>query len=150
MLVLFTELGGIKHNYELSDDISKAVGTALFVVKTTQRAMKRDMTKQDLRALLAMEQAKVASLATVISGKCDLQGRINVIEAFPLLEHAHVMDVRVQAGGLLYLSALWYHCVTQSCETLGVNYWYDMRFESPAWCYFHFLQQLRPPTDEDD
>jgi jumonji domain-containing protein 7 len=61
---------------------------------------------------------------------------------YPLLEYTHPIKVRVQAGDLLYIPSLWFHSVTQSCETVGVNYWYDMRFDQ-RWCYFHFLQQLQ-------
>ena len=64
-------------------------------------------------------------------------------DEFPLLKYAHPITVKVRAGELLYLPSLWFHRVTQSCETVGINYWYDMNFESPLWCYFHFLQQLQ-------
>jgi jumonji domain-containing protein 7 len=60
----------------------------------------------------------------------------------PLLALAHPIKVHVKAGEMIYLPALWFHRVTQTCETVGVNYWYDMRFDSPQWCYFNFLQQL--------
>ena len=62
-------------------------------------------------------------------------------QEFPLLRHAHPIEIHVRAGELLYLPALWFHRVTQTCETIGVNYWYDMRFDSPMWCYFHLLQE---------
>jgi Cupin-like domain len=64
---------------------------------------------------------------------------------FPLLRHAHPVQVRVQAGEMLYLPSLWFHQVTQTCETVAVNYWYDMKFNSPLWCYFHLLSQLKAP-----
>ena len=60
---------------------------------------------------------------------------------FPLLKFAHPIEVRVKAGEMLYLPSLWFHRVTQSMETVGVNYWYDMKFDS-KWCYFNFLQRL--------
>jgi len=62
---------------------------------------------------------------------------------FPLMHHAHPIQVRVKAGEMLYLPALWFHRVTQTCETVGINYWYDMKFDSSNWCYFNFLQQLK-------
>jgi len=65
---------------------------------------------------------------------------------YPLSKYAHPITVTVQAGELLYLPSLWFHRVTQTCETIGINYWYDMNFESPMWCYFHFLQQLQTTT----
>mmetsp|Transcript_18439 Transcript_18439/g.23734 ORF Transcript_18439/g.23734 Transcript_18439/m.23734 type:complete len:503 (+) Transcript_18439:54-1562(+) len=72
------------------------------------------------------------------------------LDEFPLLAHTHVFpQVRVQAGDMLYLPSLWFHRVTQTCETIGINYWYDMKFESPSWCYFHLLQQLQLTDDND-
>jgi peptidyl-lysine (3S)-dioxygenase / protease len=62
---------------------------------------------------------------------------------YPLLGYVHPITVHVQAGELLYLPALWFHRVSQSCETIAINYWYDMDFESPLWCYFRFLQQVK-------
>lgn len=60
-----------------------------------------------------------------------------------LLSLTHPIRVHVKAGEMLYLPALWFHRVSQTCETVGVNYWYDMQFDSPHWCYFNFLQQLQ-------
>ena len=62
---------------------------------------------------------------------------------FPLLSKAHPIKVLVSEGEMLYIPSLWFHRVTQTCETVGVNYWYDMKFDSPHWCYFNFLQNLR-------
>ena len=62
---------------------------------------------------------------------------------FPTLRHVHPIEVQVQAGELLYLPVLWFHRVTQTQETIGVNYWYDMRFDHPSWCYFNLLQQIK-------
>ncbi|KAL9186294.1 hypothetical protein ACHAXT_005532 [Thalassiosira profunda] len=67
---------------------------------------------------------------------------------FPLLPKAHPTKVLVSAGSILYIPALWYHRVTQTCETVGVNYWYDMKFDSPQWCYFNFLQSLKAKRKE--
>mmetsp|Transcript_9793 Transcript_9793/g.16042 ORF Transcript_9793/g.16042 Transcript_9793/m.16042 type:complete len:407 (+) Transcript_9793:154-1374(+) len=64
-------------------------------------------------------------------------------EEFPLLSKAHPIKVLVSEGEMLYIPSLWYHRVTQTCETVGVNYWYDMKFDSPHWCYFNFLQNLK-------
>lgn len=62
---------------------------------------------------------------------------------FPLLSKAHPIKVLVSEGEMLYIPSLWYHRVTQTCETVGINYWFDMRFDTPHWCYFNFLQNLR-------
>jgi hypothetical protein len=63
---------------------------------------------------------------------------------YPLLAYTHPIAITVRAGEMLYLPALWFHSVTQTQETVAINYWYDMKFDSPAWCYFHFLSQLQP------
>jgi len=74
--------------------------------------------------------------------------RPDAAEHFPQLKKAHPVTVRLREGEMLYLPALWYHRVTQSCETVGINYWYDMRFDSPSWCYFNFLQHLKAKVAE--
>jgi len=90
----------------------------------------------------ATRYAKVHWIATdLFGGRSD---RVDEDEGFPLSKHAHPTTVTVRAGELLYLPSLWFHRVTQTRETVGINYWYDMNFESPLWCYFHLLQQLRP------
>lgn len=79
------------------------------------------------------------------------QQRLELLHAYPLLRYAHPMEVRVRAGELLFLPKLWYHRVTQSCETVAINYWYEMAFDcSPLWCYYEFLQQLRHGEDDGD
>lgn len=55
----------------------------------------------------------------------------------------HPIRVEVQAGDVLYLPALWFHQVTQTCETVAVNWWFDMHFDSPLWCYFQLLESSR-------
>ena len=62
---------------------------------------------------------------------------------FPLLSKAHPIKVLVSEGEMIYIPSLWYHRVTQTCETVGVNYWFDMKFDSPNWCYFNLLQNLK-------
>lgn len=46
-----------------------------------------------------------------------------------LLHLASPLRVQVQAGEVLYLPALWLHRVSQTCLTIAVNFWYDMRFD---------------------
>mmetsp|Transcript_1861 Transcript_1861/g.3360 ORF Transcript_1861/g.3360 Transcript_1861/m.3360 type:complete len:373 (-) Transcript_1861:71-1189(-) len=72
--------------------------------------------------------------------------RNEYLNQYPLLKYIHPMKVSIKAGDMFYLPSLWYHQVTQTCETVAVNYWYDMRFDSPHWCIFHLLQEVRHET----
>jgi jumonji domain-containing protein 7 len=53
----------------------------------------------------------------------------------PLISWTHPIRVHVKAEEMLYLPALWFHQVAQTCKTVGINYWYDMQFDSPNLCY---------------
>ena len=64
------------------------------------------------------------------------------IEPRPFLSRAHPIKIFVSEGEMLYIPSLWYHRVTQTCETVGVNYWFDMKFDQ-RWCYYNFLQNLK-------
>ncbi|GAB5036644.1 jmjc domain-containing protein 7-like [Nannochloropsis oceanica] len=54
----------------------------------------------------------------------------------------HPLEVWVKEGEVLYLPALWFHEVTQTCPTIAVNYWHDMAFLGPKYVYFNFMQRL--------
>ena len=53
------------------------------------------------------------------------------LQRYPMLTNLKPIRITIKEGEMLYLPALWYHKVSQSCETVAVNYWYDMRFDSP-------------------
>ena len=42
---------------------------------------------------------------------------------------ASPLRIEVQAGEVLYLPAMWLHRVSQTCVSIAVNFWYDMRFD---------------------
>lgn len=46
--------------------------------------------------------------------------------------------VKVRAGEMIYIPSLWFHRVSQTEETVGVNYWFDMVFDA-KWCYYNFV-----------
>ena len=92
------------------------------------------------------KHSKVHWIATDLFG--NNSDRVDKGEEFPLSKYAHPITIKVRAGELLYLPSLWFHRVTQTRETIGINYWYDMNFESPMWCYFHLLQQVRPSQEQ--
>ncbi|KAF2180961.1 Clavaminate synthase-like protein [Zopfia rhizophila CBS 207.26] len=55
----------------------------------------------------------------------------------PFSTHSRPLRVTLDEGDMLYLPALWYHKVSQSCSTEGiccaVNYWYDLDFSGSFW-----------------
>jgi len=42
---------------------------------------------------------------------------------------ASPLRIEVHAGEVLYLPAMWLHRVSQTCISIAVNFWYDMRFD---------------------
>lgn len=64
------------------------------------------------------------------------------LQTYPLATHLHVQEVRVRPGEVLYLPALWFHRVTQTCPTIAVNAWHDMDFMSPTWAYYNMCAEV--------
>jgi jumonji domain-containing protein 7 len=95
------------------------------------------------------EDSQVHWIAPDVTMLQDCDKGLLLKQKYPLLKHVHPVEIRVRAGEMLYLPSLWFHRVTQSCETIGINYWYEMKFDSPLWCYFSFLQQLQHGTGDE-
>ncbi|KAF5877387.1 putative phospholipase a2 protein [Botrytis fragariae] len=59
---------------------------------------------------------------------------------------AQPMHVTLEKGDMLYLPALWYHKVGQSCGEDGIcvaaNYWYDMDFGGSFWPLCNFVRSV--------
>jgi len=68
---------------------------------------------------------------------------INNDDHHNLSAYRHCITVRVKEGDVLYLPSLWFHRVTQTCETVAINWWFDMHFDSPLFCYFELLQNCQ-------
>ncbi|KAF2628437.1 Clavaminate synthase-like protein [Macroventuria anomochaeta] len=62
----------------------------------------------------------------------------------PYSQFARPMHVTLDEGDMLYLPALWYHKVSQSCDEEGlccaVNYWYDLDFGGGFWSTAGFVR----------
>ncbi|KAI1864592.1 uncharacterized protein JN550_008879 [Neoarthrinium moseri] len=59
---------------------------------------------------------------------------------------ASPIRVTLDPGDMLYLPAMWYHKVSQSCSLEGVciavNYWYDMDFSGPLYPLTSFVRSM--------
>ena len=68
------------------------------------------------------------------------------VNATPYSRFAQPMRITLDEGDMLYLPALWYHKVSQSCNDEGlccaVNYWYDLDFSGGFWSTAGFVRSV--------
>ena len=61
-------------------------------------------------------------------------------------QYSRPLRVTLEEGDMLYLPALWYHKVSQSCSDEGiccaVNYWYDLDFSGGFWSTANFVRSV--------
>ncbi|KAF2748704.1 phospholipase A2 [Sporormia fimetaria CBS 119925] len=66
------------------------------------------------------------------------------VNATRFSELSRPLKVTLDEGDMLYLPALWYHKVQQSCNEEGicvaVNYWYDLEFSGGFWSMANFVR----------
>lgn len=68
------------------------------------------------------------------------------VNTTPYSSLARPLKVTLEEGDMLYLPALWYHKVGQSCDEEGlccaVNYWYDLDFAGGFWSMSTFVRSV--------
>lgn len=72
----------------------------------------------------------------------------------PFSQFSQPLRVTLDEGDMLYLPALWYHKVSQSCSDEGlccaVNYWYDLDFSGGFWSMSNFVRSTGFLVTQDD
>lgn len=63
------------------------------------------------------------------------------LDRFPQYSRATAYEIRVNAGDILYLPALWYHHVRQSHKCVAINFWYDMEYDA-RYCFYKMMEKL--------
>ncbi|KAF2822295.1 Clavaminate synthase-like protein [Ophiobolus disseminans] len=67
-----------------------------------------------------------------------------LVNTTPYSQYSQPLRVTLGEGDMLYLPALWYHKVRQSCNAEGVccavNYWYDLDFGGGFWSMAGFVR----------
>jgi jumonji domain-containing protein 7 len=66
------------------------------------------------------------------------------VNSTPFSHLSEPLRVTLEEGDMLYLPAMWYHKVSQSCNEEGiccaVNYWYDLDFGGGFWSMAGFVR----------
>ena len=73
--------------------------------------------------------------------------------ATPFSKDSRPLRLTLDEGDMLYLPALWYHKVSQTCNHEGlccaVNYWYDIDFTGGFWASTSFLRNAGLITQQE-
>jgi jumonji domain-containing protein 7 len=76
------------------------------------------------------------------------------VNATPYSRYSRPLRVTLEEGDMLYLPALWFHKVSQSCNDEGiccaVNYWYDLDFSGGFWSMAGFVRSVGLLSLEDE
>jgi peptidyl-lysine (3S)-dioxygenase / protease len=71
------------------------------------------------------------------------------LEQLPSLRYTSPIHVTVHAGEVLYIPAMWYHRVTQSCPTIAINYWYEQVFDY-RYVMYQMSRRLAPTIQQQE
>lgn len=71
------------------------------------------------------------------------------VDKYPDFKLASPIRCNVQAGEILYIPAMWYHRVSQTCLTISVNYWYDQHFNF-RYVFYNLTRNLKSTEEEEE
>ncbi|PKS10774.1 hypothetical protein jhhlp_002531 [Lomentospora prolificans] len=89
----------------------------------------------------------VGSDGVAVGGQEGVEGK-GAVRANEYAELVEPVRVTLEPGDMLYLPAMWYHKVSQSCSeedegfVLAVNYWYDMDYSGPLYSLTNLVRNM--------
>lgn len=137
---IYVQILGQKH-FVLLPPVESACANEQGVLAATysvRDGVKGEVKKQDLQ-IVVDEPEEYVPFATWDPDKPEKN-------ATPYSQYSRPLRVTLDEGDMLYLPALWYHKVSQSCSDEGiccaVNYWYDLEFSGGFWPMASFVRSV--------
>ncbi|CAO2651968.1 Nn.00g002510.m01.CDS01 [Neocucurbitaria sp. VM-36] len=116
----------------------KSVLAATYALKDSARSTEQDLGKDDLHITVDDPEEYVPFATFDPDNFCDNTNAYSQL--------SQPLRVTLNEGDMLYLPALWYHKVSQSCNDEGVccavNYWYDLEFSGGFWGMANFTRSV--------
>ncbi|KAH7068110.1 cupin-like domain-containing protein [Paraphoma chrysanthemicola] len=135
---IYVQVLGQKHFVLLPPVESACVNERSVLAATYQvrEGIEEEMKKQDLQ-IVVDEPEEYVPFAT---WDPDMPGE----KTTQYSQYSQALRVTLDEGDMLYLPALWYHKVSQTCNAEGiccaVNYWYDLDFSGGFWPMSSFVR----------
>ncbi|KAK4966032.1 hypothetical protein LTR66_012080 [Elasticomyces elasticus] len=140
---VYVQIRGQKHFVLLSPVETACVNEKPLPAATYER---RHTTESSGEVALSLRIDELAEKVPVAIWDPDAPDH----NATPMSHLAQPLRVTLNEGDMLYLPALWYHKVSQSCGNQGyccaVNYWYDMDFGGDFWAASKFIRDVALQT----
>ncbi|KAI0459838.1 phospholipase A2 [Xylaria acuta] len=144
---IYVQIAGRKHFVLLPPMFQPCVNEQELEPATYIRSQSEDQPKEGDGLVLRMDKAveddgdRPANVPFATWDPDTPEGR-----ATSYSHLAEPMRISLEPGDMLYLPAMWYHKVSQTCSEDGicvaVNYWYDMEFSGPLYSLCSFVRNV--------
>ncbi|KAF1965199.1 Clavaminate synthase-like protein [Bimuria novae-zelandiae CBS 107.79] len=134
---VYVQVLGKKHFVLLPPVEAPCVNEKAVLAATYTTNAEGDIKKEDLVAKIDEPEDTYVPFATWDPDRPETN-------ATPFSQYSRPLRATLEEGDVLYLPALWYHKVSQSCNSEGlccaVNYWYDLDFSGSFWATSSFVR----------